>query len=118
MKRRIDLVDQVLYGRLVSEGKEGNLPTYSDIAVEVNLDTKSPDDLGKLDGLLQEIDAYEHEHGRPLLSSIVVIEGDRVPRAAYFESARSLGKLKRSGKMAEMDFWVIEVNAVYRAWGG
>ena len=110
-------MNQRLYQQLVIYGTNGDLPTYGEVAPSVGLDMALAADRNEFARLLDEINEHEHEHGRPLISSIVVLKDSRVPGKGYFDCARRLGRLDSTDHFGEMDFWVSECNAVYRHWG-
>lgn len=62
---------------------------------------------------LGEISTAEDQHGRGMLSVVVVYRhGDQMPGPGFFELARSLGYRFTD----ETRFWVEHLKAVYRAW--
>lgn len=81
----------------------------------LKLDMSVPADRGKIGSILGNISFYEHEAGRPLLSSVVVSKNNK-RGDGFFKLAEELGygdwqKLKREGKFAydmmnaTHDFW-------------
>jgi hypothetical protein len=66
--------------------------------------------------ILAQVSSYEHAHGRPMLSALVVLKYARRPGKGFAELARSLGKQIAPGQ--EMDFWRNEVERVIAFWAG
>jgi hypothetical protein len=66
--------------------------------------------------ILAEVSSYEHAHGRPMLSALVVRKHSRRPGKGFGELARYLGEQIVPGQ--EMDFWRNEVMSVIACWAG
>ena len=65
--------------------------------------------------MLGEISQDELDHGRPMLSAIVVgVRGS--PGPGFFDLARECGKLQDDSREREQRFWADEKEAVYTAW--
>jgi hypothetical protein len=64
--------------------------------------------------LLDDINRSEHEHGRPLLSVIVVHKGETMPGEGFFICARDLGRYQEGQDRAA--FVREERAAVFKAW--
>jgi hypothetical protein len=64
--------------------------------------------------VLGRISTYEHEHGRPLLSCLVVQQASQQAGIGFGVLARELGFGIPSG--GERDFWVSQVKAVVEHW--
>lgn len=82
---------------------------------------ENPSDRNELGGILGNISAYEHENGRPLLSSLVVRANDNYEGDGFYKLAEELGfgnwkKLKKEGtfEVEQMNecitFWSNESN--------
>ncbi|SRR6266487_2333079 len=106
-------MNQQLYERLQEVARAQNVTYYADIAPIVGLDMDSPDDRVRIGELLGEISVFEHQHGRPMLSAIVIHREDNQPGQGFFELARQLG-LFRGGE--RFVFFVQELNRVYDYW--
>jgi len=63
---------------------------------------------------LFRISSYEVEHGRPMLSAIVVHSGDYRPGDGLYELARQLNRLK--GEEDNLVWWNAEVERITRYW--
>src|SRR2546428_554217 len=64
--------------------------------------------------ILGIISTYEHQHGRPMLTAIVVHKQDNIPGHGFFELAQHLGLLKPGAD--ELAFFCGEVARVHSAW--
>jgi hypothetical protein len=62
---------------------------------------------------LGAISRYEHDHGRPLISALVVREADGLPGPGFFELARQLGRNVGGDERA---FFELERAAVLDFW--
>jgi hypothetical protein len=70
-------------------------------------------DRNKIGEILGEISTYEHDHGRPMLSAIVVLAGIGYPGEGFYNLARHLGLHQGHGEFADMEFFVQEVKRVH-----
>jgi hypothetical protein len=66
--------------------------------------------------VLRRVSMWEHAHGRPLLSALVVQKATMQAGKGFAEMARSLGKRVTPGQ--ETDFWRSEVERVVAHWAG
>jgi len=92
----------------------GEPATYQPIADMVGLDMNSPADRDRISEMLGDISRFEHEHGRPLLSAIVVLHDSRIPGAGFFTLAKELG-LQKPGEEDYL-FHARELKKVYDQW--
>lgn len=102
---------------LINVASKKQLIYYSDLCKTANLrlDMSIPADRGKIGEILGHISRYEHENGRPLISSVVVSrsmeQGD-----GFFKLAQELGfgnwKKLKNGKMFEYDM----INKAHNFW--
>jgi len=105
----------VLYDKLreiASRGKKTT--TYQPIAEMMGLDMGNPADRDRLSEMLGEISRFEHEHGRPLLSAVVVLQESGEPGAGFFTLARELG-LQPPGEEDYL-FYARELKKVFEQW--
>jgi hypothetical protein len=109
-------VHQEIYERLKETAKNGELITYGEIAPLADLNMESQGDRTKMGELLGEISTYEHEHGRPMLSALVVLSGIGYPGEGFYNLARYLGLYHGQGEFADMEFFVQEVKKVHQYW--
>lgn len=90
--------------------------SYSDVVndCKLNFNLKSPPDRIKLGGLLGCISEFEHEHNRPMLTSLVVHKGGKVPGSGYGDLSAYSGNYKAQDAVQEMqkcwDFWQKDEN--------
>jgi hypothetical protein len=107
----------------IARDRSNPIVTYQVLADECNLDLdmSMPHHRTEIGGILGDISIYEHEHGRPLLSSIVVRSGDNYEGDGFYKLAEHLGygnwrKLKREGvfEVTQMrdtiEFWTNNIN--------
>jgi len=109
-------IHQEIYERLKEVARHGDLITYGEIAPLAGLDMESQADRNKLGEILGDISTSEHEHGRPMLSSLVVLSGIGYPGEGYFKLARHLGLHQGKGEFEDLDFFVQEAKRVYGYW--
>ena len=105
---------QAIYERLIEVAKKKEIINYSDIAPMADLDMESPEDRNAIAGILDAISRHEHAERRPLLSSVVVHKGDRMPGDGFFKMARSVGVMKPGEDRAT--FFARELRRVHDAW--
>lgn len=72
----IDMLHKPIYEKLKLVGKSQQMTTYSEIAPLARLDMGNPSDRDEIRLILGKISTYEHQHGRPLLTAIVVHKQD------------------------------------------
>ena len=108
-----------VYCELISVARSKNIINYKKVANIMGLPPGKPmgnyyaNETGKI---LGEICKYEHAHGRPMLSAIVVRTDTGHPGSGFSELARELGKLKPSSSDDEKMFWKQEIENVYKSW--
>ena len=106
-------MNEVLYEKLKEVARSRQTTFYSDIAPLADLDMDNPHDRQVIGQLLGEISSFEHEHGRPLLSAIVVSMQEYSPGKGFFGLARELGLFNHNN---EDDYWVEERDKVWDYW--
>jgi hypothetical protein len=102
--RTKDEVFRDLRDLLAENACRRQLMAYSETGLNRNV-------VGKL---LDDINRSEHEHGRPLLSVIVVHKGETMPGEGFFMCARDLGRYQEGQDRAA--FVREERAAVFKAW--
>ena len=108
-----------VYCELINVARNKNIINYKKIANIMGLSLEDPmgnywaNETGKI---LGEICEYEHTHGRPMLSAIVVRTDTGQPGPGFSELARKLEKLKSSSPDDEKVFWEREIEEVYKSW--
>jgi len=79
-----------IYNELKRVAQRQDVTTYGRIAPLAGLDMGNPDHRNEIAIILGEISRHEHEHSRPLLSAVVILEGDSLPGKGFFTLAREL----------------------------
>ncbi|MDY0017635.1 MAG: hypothetical protein RBS89_07320 [Candidatus Delongbacteria bacterium] len=102
-----------LYDKLIRTAQARRVVTYSDIAPMLFLKMDNPVDRNTIGDILGEISRDEHEHGRPMLSAVVVHGEDKSPGGGFFVLAKELGRFVDGDKLV---FYAKELNAVYDYW--
>ena len=109
-----DIFDEV-YCKLIKAARDKQPITYGEEIAKIMGLPPSGDHMARETGeILGEISEYEHLHGRPLLSAVVVGKDTRIPGKGFFTLARELGKLQEG--MDERSFWERELEEVYDTW--
>ena len=99
---------------LIDVARREDTIAYSDLTSRIHAIVLDPHSYA-MRAFLGEISSAEHEHGRGMLSAVVVYKyGEQMPGPGFFELARSLGFRVQD----ETVFWVEEVRRVYQAWAG
>jgi len=86
---------------------------YDEVAEILGIFGDRLDHSAELGRELDEISTFEHRHGRPLLTAVVVRKDDMRPGKGFFKMARRHGKFKRQGKD---EFYLTELARVRRYW--
>lgn len=66
--------------------------------------------------ILGEISEYEFNHGRPMLSAVVVRKKTGDPGDGFLKLAMGLGKILSNSHIDEKTFWEQELKEVYDIW--
>lgn len=109
-----DMLHEPIYEELKRIARRREMITYSGIAPLAGLDMENPADRDAIRQLLGMISTYEHQHGRPMLTAIVVHKQDNIPGHGFFELAQHL-RLLRPGADA-LAFFCGEVARVHATW--
>jgi len=113
------LIFNEVYCELLNAARDGKTINYKPVAHIMGLALGKPmghhwaNETGKM---LGEISEYECEHGRPMLSAVVVNKTTKKPGPGFSHLARELGKLDSSSPDAENGFWETELQKVYNTW--
>jgi len=103
-----------LHAALKRLAAAGKTTTYAKVAALLGLDRRDR----AITRILGDISAYEHAHGRPMLSAVVVHKtgGGRqsLPGAGFFILARELG-LQAAGQ-DDQTFFAMELKRVHHHW--
>ena len=109
-------IHQPIYKKLQECAKQGLQTTYSEIAPLAGLNMDNPADRNRIAQILGDISTYEHEHGRPMLSALVVLAQEGRPGDGFFKLARSLGLYDGHTDMQDLEFFVSESEKVFSYW--
>jgi hypothetical protein len=97
---------------LIDVARRQDTIAYSDLVPRIAAISLDPHSYA-MRAFLGEISTAEHDQGRGMLSVVVVHKyGDQMPGPGFFELAQSLGYRFRD----ETEFWVEQLQRVYRAW--
>jgi hypothetical protein len=110
-------IHKEIYKRLVEEARQEGIITYQEIAKIPGLNMENPDHRNRLAWILGEISTYEHDHGRPLLSVIVVLSDSRQPSYGFYTLARELGLYHGHTDIDEVEYFAKELKKVHEFWG-
>jgi len=103
----------LVYLELIQAARYRGTITYQDVASIMGLPSTGAYMAREVGHLVGSISEDEHNHGRPLLSAIVVNAQGKVG-SGFYELARRLGKLPEDGD--ELAFWEAEKAAIYSTW--
>ena len=106
-------MNEAIYNRLLEVARAGEYITYSDIAPLADLDMTLDADRHEIGRLLGEISTFEHQHGRPLLSAIVIHRDNNIPGHGFFVLARELNLYQGTDDLL---FFIGEFNRVRDYW--
>ncbi|MGQ4584276.1 hypothetical protein [Lysobacter sp. F60174L2] len=112
-------IDATLYEELVRLAKANKLAAYSEVAPLIGLDMSNDQDRDEIARRLGDIVFYENEHGRPMLTALVVHYGnDNNPGEGFFSAAEKLELYKGSrNPIHRLTFWANQVRLVHNHWG-
>lgn len=102
-------MNRLLRDRLVEVARAGKTMTYSDAAAIVDLSMRNPHHRRLLGQHLGAISEFEVDHGRPMLSVVVVHKGEQHVGSGFLQLGEELGR-----KRAVEDDQSFEVRELYR----
>jgi hypothetical protein len=105
----------LIYSELIKAAQHHGVVTYQELADLVGLPLQGNfmgKELGHYTG---EISREEMEHGRPMLSAIVVGASGK-PGGGFFGLAKESGRLTSDDPAEQNTFWEAEKKAVYETW--
>jgi len=105
----------LVFCELLKAARYGGTTTYQAVAQILSLPSTGSYMGREVGHMVGEISEDEFNHGRPMLSSVVVGVSGR-PGGGFFDLARQLGKLTEESEKAETRFWEQEKAAVYHTW--
>ncbi len=106
-------VHQLLYDQLVCAAKVSHTLYYSEVALTAGLNINDPSDRNQLARLLGDISVHENQHGRPLLSALVISKEENYPGRGFFDLAVELGVQDTPD---DMKFFTEECQKVFDQW--
>jgi hypothetical protein len=106
-------MQNAIYEQLKTIARAGSVTAYSEIAPLAGLDMSNPDDRNKIGEILDEISLFEHEHGHPLLSTVVIHKDNNMPGQGFFKMARRTGVYRGTD---DFMFFVNELRRVHDYW--
>jgi len=110
-------IHQTIYERLKDIARNKNITYYSEIAPLADLDMASEVGRIKIAQILDDINGYENDNARPMLSAVVILKEHNLPGAGFFECARGLGEYHGSSDEKErLMFWIRELEKVHNYW--
>lgn len=111
-------MNQTLYDELIRLARGQDLAAYSDVAPLVGLSMDVEEDRNQIALQLGEIARNEHNHGRPMLTALIVHRGnDNNPGEGFFSIAQELGHFDGSrDQIARLTFWANQVTQVHNHW--
>lgn len=107
-------INDNLYERLVDAARSRRTMTYTDAGEIVGLTMRNPHHRRLLGQHLGAISEYETEHGRPMLSALVVQKGEKRAGSGFTKWGEELG-LKRAVE-DDKTFEVKELDRVFAYW--
>ena len=102
---------QGVYEELKRVARAGDVTNYSTVGQMIGLDMENPADRNRIAAILDEINHYEHQHERPMLSAVVIRQDINMPGEGFFTCARALGKYVGGNDLV---FWVHELAEVHK----
>ncbi len=104
---------QNVYEELKRIARSQDVASYTDIGRMIGLDMGNPADRNTIAEILDEINLYEHQGRRPMLSSVVIRPDINIPGQGFFDCARQLGTYRGT---SDVVFWVHELTKVHNYW--
>jgi len=106
-------MQQDIYEELKRVAQSKSVTDYSAVGGMMGLDMDNPADRNKIAEILDEINHYEHQYQRPMLSAVVIRKGINMPGEGFFKCARLLNKHRENNDLV---FWVHELTKVHDYW--
>jgi len=102
-------LNQIVYEKLKKVARAKTIITYSELGRTIGLGGHDP----KLWRMLDEVNRYEHQQGRPMLSVVVNIYEKNAPGEGFFKLAHQLSVHQGSN---DDEFFNSELCKVYDYW--
>jgi alkylated DNA nucleotide flippase Atl1 len=103
----------LVYSELIRAAQYGGLTTYQEIAQIMGLPLTGQHMGSEVTAILREISEDELQHGRPMLSAVVVNVNGK-PGKGFYDLAKHLGRMGLAD--SETGSWNRECEHVYAAW--
>ena len=103
-------MEQIIYEKLQTVARAHELTNYTEVGALVSL---GPHDV-RLWAMLDEINRFEHEHKRPMISAVVIAKEENRPGSGFWVCASDLGEFIMGGD--EDRFWNDELRRVWEYW--
>ncbi len=104
---------RIIYNKLKEVARNQGITNYSDVGNLIGLDMDTEYGRIRIAQILDDINIYENEKDRPMLSSVVILKNGDRPGLGYFKCARGLGKYQGGD---DLTFFLEEVKKVYKIW--
>lgn len=105
----------LVYCKLLNAARKKESVAYEEIAKIMGLEAHAGM-AQKIGQLLGEINAEEHNNGRPMLSAVAVKPETRMPGEGFFQFAKELRKFDGETDEDKREFWRDEIQRVYEMW--
>lgn len=102
-----------VYQRLVEVARARDVTNYSEVGQLVGLDMGTEVGRIRIAQILDDINHYEAQACRPMLSAVVIRQDINMPGTGFFECARGLGRYTGNN---DLMFWVNELTQVHNDW--
>jgi hypothetical protein len=103
-------MEQAIYNKLQAVARAHKLTNYTEMGALVGLD---PHD-SRLWAMLDEINRFEYENKRPMISALVISKEENRPGSGFWVCASDLGKFNKGDD--EDIFWSNELRSVWDYW--
>lgn len=102
-----------VHDQAVAAARARRTLTYTQVARRAGLPFETDEDVFVLSVLLTDLSRSEHQHGRPLLSAVVVHAEDGAPGTGFYTLARELGSFRGRDTLG---FYAAELSRVHDFW--
>jgi hypothetical protein len=106
----------LVYCELIHAAQSRSLVTYKRVGELMGITTPGNHLSRETGEMIGTISANELEHGRPMLSAIVVQSEKPVPGDGFYNWAMRLNRYDPSLYAKPDDFWHFELGEVYKTW--
>ena len=109
----MDQTMSTVYQRLIEVARGKSVINYSDAGQLVGLDMDNEVSRIRIAQILDDINNYEGQHGRPMLSAVVIRKDINMPGSGFFDCAWELGRYSGTN---DLMVWITELNKVHDYW--